>query len=99
MFEIIFLIFLCGYFIQSVLFVIGTNKKYPVIKEEQLPTASVVVAVRNEEKNILRCLGALDKLIYPEGKLEIIISDGHSTDATLRIIDEFIENKKRCRRI
>lgn len=99
MFEIIFLIFLCGYFIQSVLFVIGTNKKYPVIKEEHLPTASVVVAVRNEEKNILRCLSALDKLIYPEGKLEIIISDGHSTDSTLRITDDFIENKKRFRRI
>jgi cellulose synthase/poly-beta-1,6-N-acetylglucosamine synthase-like glycosyltransferase len=99
MFEIIFLIFLCGYFIQSVLFVIGTNKKYPKISDEQLPKASVIVAVRNEEKNILRCLNALDKLVYPEGKLEIIISDGHSTDATVRITDNFIENKKRFRRI
>ncbi len=99
MFEIIFLVFLCGYFIQSVLFIIGNNKIFPRIKDEELPKAAVVVAVRNEEKNILRCLNSLDKLIYPEGKLEIIISDGHSTDATIQIVDEFIKNKSRFKRI
>ena len=91
MLEIIFLVFLCGYFIQSVLFVIGINRNFSRIKEEELPKATVVVAVRNEEKNILRCLNALDKLIYPEGKLEIIISDGHSTDSTTTIVDNFIK--------
>jgi cellulose synthase/poly-beta-1,6-N-acetylglucosamine synthase-like glycosyltransferase len=99
MFEIIFLIFLCGYFIQSVLFIIGINKKFPKLNDEELPKATVVVAVRNEEKNILRCLAALDKLVYPENKLEIIISDGHSTDSTLEVVDNFIKDKKRFRRI
>ncbi len=98
MLEIIFLIFLSGYFIQSVLFVIGINKKFAKISDEELPRATVVVAVRNEEKNILRCLKALDRLIYPDGKLEIIISDGHSTDATVNIIDDFIKDKKQFRR-
>ncbi len=99
MFEIIFLIFLCGYFIQSVLFIIGVNKNFPKVKDDGLPKAAVIVAVRNEEKNILRCLKALDKLEYPEGKLEIIISDGHSTDATVRMVDDFIIDKKRFKRI
>jgi cellulose synthase/poly-beta-1,6-N-acetylglucosamine synthase-like glycosyltransferase len=99
MLEIIFLVFLCGYFIQSVLFVIGTNKKFPKISEEELPRATAVVAVRNEEKNILRCLTALDKLIYPEGKLEIIISDGQSTDSTAAIVNDFIKDKKRFKMI
>jgi cellulose synthase/poly-beta-1,6-N-acetylglucosamine synthase-like glycosyltransferase len=99
MLEIIFLVFLCGYFIQSVLFVIGINRRFSRIKEEELPKATVVVAVRNEEKNILRCLNALDKLIYPEGKLEIIISDGHSTDSTTTIVDNFIKEKIRFKRI
>jgi len=99
MFEIIFLIFLCGYFIQSVLFIIGINKKFPKAKDEELPSAAVIVAVRNEETNILRCLYALDKLEYPEGRLEIIISDGHSTDSTVQIVDDFIKGKKKFKRI
>ncbi len=99
MFEIIFLVFLCGYFIQSVLFIIGINKKFPKIKGEDLPSAVVIVAVRNEEKNILRCLNALDKLDYPEGKLEIIISDGHSTDSTLQIVDDFIKERSKFKRV
>jgi len=90
---------LSGYFIQSVLFVLGINKKFPKIKDEELPNATVVVAVRNEEKNILRCLKALENLVYPEDKLEIIISDGYSTDATVKIVDEFIKDKKRFKRI
>jgi cellulose synthase/poly-beta-1,6-N-acetylglucosamine synthase-like glycosyltransferase len=95
MFEIIFLVFICGYFIQSVLFIIGINKKFPRVKDEDLPKATVIVAVRNEEKNIERCLNGLDKLIYTEGKLEIIIADGHSTDSTVEIVNEFIKDKKR----
>jgi cellulose synthase/poly-beta-1,6-N-acetylglucosamine synthase-like glycosyltransferase len=97
MFEIIFLIFLCGYFIQSVLFIIGINKKFPKIKDEDLPHAAVIVAVRNEEQNIIRCLNALNKLEYPEEKFEIIISDGHSTDSTVQIVEDFIKGKPRFR--
>ncbi len=99
MFEIIFLIFLCGYFIQSVLFIIGINKNFPKIKDEELPSAAVIVAVRNEEKNITRCLNALYMLEYPEGKLEIIISDGHSTDSTVQIVDDFIKGKPNFKRV
>lgn len=99
MLEIIFLIFLCGYFIQSVLFIIGINKSFPKINDEDLPEATVIVAVRNEEKNILRCLNSLARLQYPDDKLEIIISDGYSTDSTADIVDEFIKDKKRFRRI
>ena len=99
MFEIIFLIFLCGYFIQSVLFIIGINKNFSKINEKELPQATVVVAVRNEERNILRCLEALDQLIYPDEKLEIIISDGHSTDSTVKLVDDFIKDRKKFKRI
>jgi cellulose synthase/poly-beta-1,6-N-acetylglucosamine synthase-like glycosyltransferase len=99
MFEIIFLIVLCGYFIQSILFLIGAKRKFPVIKDEDLPTATVVVAARNEEKNILRCLESLDELIYPEGKLEILMVDDKSTDRTGEIIDNFIRGKTRFKKI
>ncbi len=99
MFEIIFLIVLSGYFIQSVLFVIGVRKKFPTLIREDLPAASVIVAARNEEQNILRCLKSLDNLEYPEGKLEIIIVDDKSTDSTGVIIDEFISSKEKFSKI
>jgi cellulose synthase/poly-beta-1,6-N-acetylglucosamine synthase-like glycosyltransferase len=99
MFEIIFLIAIAGYFIQSFLFAIGAGKKYAKLSQDELPTASVIVAARNEEQNILNCLTSLNELIYPEGKLEIIIVDDRSTDDTGRIIDEFIQDKKRFKKI
>jgi cellulose synthase/poly-beta-1,6-N-acetylglucosamine synthase-like glycosyltransferase len=99
MFEIIFFIVICGYYIQSVLFVIGASRRFPTMEDHDLPTVSVVVAARNEEKNILRCLESLDKLIYPEGKLEIILVDDQSTDNTGKIIDDFIFGKENFRKI
>lgn len=92
--EIVFLVLICGYFILSVLFVIGVKKKFPTIKEE-LPTASVIVAVRNEEKNILSCLKSLGALNYPENKLEIIIVDDVSEDDTTEIVKQFITGKRK----
>ncbi len=99
MLEVIFLIVLSGYFIQSVLFIIGVSKKFPKINEEEFPTATVIVAARNEQDNIERCLISLDKLIYPEGKLEIIIVDDKSTDDTGKIIDDFISGKNKFKKI
>ena len=99
MLEIIFLIALSGYFIQSVIFVIGTSKKFPKIKESELLNATVIVASRNEENNILRCMKSLDNLIYPDGKLEIILVDDKSTDDTGKIIDEFICDKPKFKKI
>lgn len=99
MFEIIFLIFLSLYFIQSVLFIIGANKKFPKISEDELKTVSIVVAARNEESNILRCLESLDKLEYPEDKLEIILVDDFSNDRTGEIMDNFIQGKPRFKKI
>jgi len=99
MFEIIFLVFLSGYFLQSVLFVIGTKKKFPKINEDDLPSATVIVAARNEEDNIERCLISLDALQYPEGKLEIIIVDDGSTDNTPALIENFIKEKNRFKKI
>ena len=62
MFEIIFLLSLSFYFIQSVLFIIGASKKFPKLDESNLPDTSVIVAARNEEGNILDCLESLDAL-------------------------------------
>ena len=41
---------------------------------------SVILPVRNEEKNIAICLESLDELNYPKEKFEIILVNDHSTD-------------------
>ena len=97
MFEIIFLILVSGYFIISALLIVGTKKIFPQLPEDKLPSVSIIVAARNEQENILACLESLDKLIYPEGKLEIIIIDDASTDSTLKLASDFIHGRRKFR--
>lgn len=99
MFEIIFTIVIVGYFIQTVIFLIGANKKFEKYPHQDLLTVSIIVAARNEEKNILKTITSLDNLDYPKENLEIILVDDQSIDATGQIMDNFIKNKTYFRKI
>lgn len=61
--------------------------------DEGLPNISILIAARNEEKNIINCLKSLELLDYPKNKLEIIIGNDQSTDRTAELIGEFTQNK------
>lgn len=61
------------------------------------PTISILVAARNEEDNILNCLTHLDALDYPKDKIEILIGNDHSDDATQQIAEKFIAGKPHFR--
>jgi cellulose synthase/poly-beta-1,6-N-acetylglucosamine synthase-like glycosyltransferase len=95
MFEIIFLIALSIYFVQTVLIMIGAKRKYPKLADSDLPSISIVVAARNEESNIINCLQSLDGLDYPDDRIEIVIVDDNSEDETYNLIDKFIDGKKK----
>lgn len=95
MFEIIFISIIVVYFTQTVIFIIGSKKNFEKLNEIKLPSISVIVAARNEEENIFECLESLDKLEYPENKIEIFIVNDHSTDNTKEIIQKFIHDKSR----
>jgi cellulose synthase/poly-beta-1,6-N-acetylglucosamine synthase-like glycosyltransferase len=99
MLEIIFLVSVSLYFIIIILFSLGLKKKYSRINYEELPYASIIVAARNEENNIICCMDSLNKLNYPEGRLEIIIVDDFSEDKTGKIIDEYIKDKPLFKKI
>ncbi len=51
------------------------------------PTVSVIVAARNEELYIEKCIRSLASMDYPAEKIEIIIVNDHSTDNTQNIIN------------
>ena len=54
----------------------------PVALPEPWPLVSILVAARNEEANLPRCLASLRALDYPAEKLEILVGDDASTDRT-----------------
>lgn len=49
---------------------------------------TVLVPARNEEKNILSCLGSLSRQSYPKELYEVIVIDDHSTDNTAALVKE-----------
>jgi len=62
-------------------------------KNEEQPSVSVVLAARNEEDNIGECLSCLVAQDYPQDKLEVIVVDDRSQDATAEIIRSFPQVK------
>lgn len=53
------------------------------------PFVSVVIAARNEAKNIGRCLQSLVQQTYPTKSYEIIIVDDGSTDDTISVVKTY----------
>lgn len=60
---------------------------------DELPRISILIAARNEEHTILRCLQAIEALHYPKEKVEVLIGDDASSDGTRSVIDGFIQGK------
>jgi cellulose synthase/poly-beta-1,6-N-acetylglucosamine synthase-like glycosyltransferase len=59
--------------------------------EKKLPSFSIIVPVKNEEKVIERLLNALLRLNYPKDNLEVIVVEDGSTDKTLEICRKYAE--------
>ena len=53
---------------------------------------SVIIPVYNEEKYIEKCINSLIDQNYPREKMEWIIIDGNSSDHTLEIIKQYIND-------
>lgn len=53
------------------------------------PKVSIIIAARNEEANIGRCLEAVTRLTWPRHLLEVIVINDRSADSTPQIIDGY----------
>ncbi len=56
------------------------------------PFISVVIVVRNEAKNIINLLADLEGQVVSKKNFEVIIVDDHSTDRTVKLIEEYSTN-------
>ena len=54
-----------------------------------LPSVSILIAARNEELRIRKCLECLNVQDYPPEKLQIIVVDDRSDDGTAAILAEY----------
>ncbi|HET7152311.1 MAG TPA: glycosyltransferase, partial [Candidatus Kapabacteria bacterium] len=83
-----------AYWIRSLVFYIGARRAANPTKVQgntaELPAITVVVAARNEEKTIARCIHSLAALDYPADKLEIILMNDGSVDNTATIISSLL---------
>ncbi|HQU32177.1 MAG: glycosyltransferase family 2 protein [Planctomycetia bacterium] len=54
-----------------------------------LPSISIIIPCRNEEKFISKCLDSIIAQDYPKDKAEVLVVDGMSEDRTREIIKEY----------
>jgi cellulose synthase/poly-beta-1,6-N-acetylglucosamine synthase-like glycosyltransferase len=89
MFDLILIFSAIFYAGEITLFLLALSKKEKKYKHiASFPNVSVVVAARNEEENIERCLRSILQVDYPADKLEVIVADDGSTDRTPEIISK-----------
>ena len=68
----------------------GKKEKFSTLNVERLPTVSIIVPVKDEEKVVGRLLDALLKLDYPQDKREIVIVEDGSVDKTVELCKEYV---------
>jgi len=69
------------------------KRQIPVLKHEDFPSCTLVIAAYNEENFILKKISNTLSLIYPEGKLEILFITDGSTDQTPKILGQYPQIK------
>ncbi|GAB5523661.1 MAG: hypothetical protein Roseis2KO_15330 [Roseivirga sp.] len=68
---------------------VSNFKNVPVPADDELPTVSILVPARNEAMNLPACLDALLALDYPVARLEIIVGNDQSADATALVVSDY----------
>ncbi len=63
-----------------------------VKKDDFAPTVTILITAYNEEKAIRAKIENTLQLVYPKGKLEILVASDGSTDKTDEIVKEFAAN-------
>ena len=64
---------------------------------KQLPLVSIVMPIKNEADYIVESIKRINEQLYPKTKIEILIVDGGSTDGTLNIVLQLLEQDERIR--
>ncbi len=58
------------------------------------PFVTLIVAMRNEQRHIARCVESLLQQNYPVDRLEVLFMDGRSTDNTRDIVNGLVKSRE-----
>lgn len=89
MLEYLLATFLLLYFVQIVVVLFAVLLPRDVIDSTARPSVSVVIAARNEDRNLEACLESVLHQTYPNNLFEVIVINDHSTDRTELICQKF----------
>lgn len=91
--TILISIIIIAYILLILVFWLGWEKAQPcpLVEDDQL-SVSIVIALRNEEENIVDLLSDISAQNYPNELLELVIMDDHSDDNTVALIRNFINS-------
>lgn len=90
------LLIIAGIFLSIALFnflvktFAGFDEPVKILPDDALPHIAVLVAARNEENNISKCLQSLVNQDYPADKIQILVGNDQSTDNTRVLVDQFV---------
>ena len=91
--QIIILFILLLYMLLISRYFIGWIKNSATGVSYFTPTVSIIIALRNEQEQVIHLLSELKKQVYPVDKLEFILVNDHSTDSTLELlVNSVIDN-------
>lgn len=93
----IVLIITASYLIIIAAFTFGLynlKEKFYSFNKKNIIKVSVLIAARNEEKNIEKLLQTIYNQTFPKELYEVIIVDDHSEDDTIIKVNNFINNHK-----
>ncbi len=97
--EFIFLLQLLGataYLLFLIISAFGLSRLKSVDEAER-PFVSIIIAARNEEKNISACLEHALAQSFDSKKFEIIVIDDHSDDDTFVLCQSFADKNERIK--
>jgi cellulose synthase/poly-beta-1,6-N-acetylglucosamine synthase-like glycosyltransferase len=85
----VLLIALFLYALLAIITALGNGIR-PQSKLTDFPLVSIVIVAKDEAKFLPACLESLAKLSYPKDKLEIMLVDDRSEDATYELMQNFV---------
>jgi len=77
------------YSLQILLYTVAAWKSHYSFDRSYRPSVAIIIAARNEEQNIGRCLESMVRLSYPQDLLEIVVVDDRSIDGTREVVNRY----------
>jgi cellulose synthase/poly-beta-1,6-N-acetylglucosamine synthase-like glycosyltransferase len=91
LFSSVVLIFYAYAGYPVLLFILSRFSRHSVLRDEATPRLSIIIAARNEQRDIRAKIESTLKLDYPPEKMEIIVTSDASSDDTDTIVEEYAD--------